>query len=241
MGDLGPTFGAILEAFGPVIGAALKALLRTVAGMVLFGVTVTVAVVWISSNGSWVRGALAAVCCLVALAIVTGIVAVKNAVLRGLLAGVEKIALGQKLFRLVFDQLGVSEESVQGERAGGVGRALERLPLREAEAKLEGAVTAVLGQHSLERGVRAWLSRKLMAAALARVRSVTLARFRTQQAQLGGVDLLAVRNELGGAIDGLIARQVAAHLAKLNLLIAGLYLALAALAGLAASKLPLGG
>ena len=35
MPDLGPVFGALLELFGPVIGAALKALLKTVFGMAL--------------------------------------------------------------------------------------------------------------------------------------------------------------------------------------------------------------
>lgn len=227
MPDLGPAVGGLLELFGPIIRVAFGALVRTVFGMVLLGVAVTTGVIYFSAQGSWLRGLIAAALCLVALAVVTAILAVKNAALRGLLHGIEKLNLGGKLFRVVFDQL---EDTA-------VDRAQQKLPLEQAEAKLRGAVDKVLGQRAQQKGVRGWLARKLLEAGISRVEAVTLARFRSDQQQHGGVDLQLVRDELGLAIDGLISRQVAAHLNRLNIVIAGLYVVFAVLAGLLVAQL----
>jgi hypothetical protein len=209
MADLGPVVGGLLELFGPVLGAALKALVRTVFGMVLLGSVVLALTVWFAANGSWQRGLLAGVLCALALGITTGVLAVKNAVLRGLLHALEKLKLGQRVLLMVFGQLGTA-----------------RVPRDEAEAKLNGAVNALLAERAAKTGVRAWLARKLMTAALERVQAITLARFRV--ADSNGVDLGAVRDELAGAIDGLLARQLTAQLNRLNVAIAGLYLVLSA-------------
>lgn len=229
MPDLGPVFGALLELFGPVIGAALKALLKTVFGMVLLGALVTSFTVYFASQGSWLRALIAAVLSLVALAVVTGILAVKNAIMRGLLHGLQKLQLGSRVLTLLFNQLGVTERSTQGERAGAVGRTVERLPLREAEAKLSGAVNALLAERAAKTGVRAWLARKLVVAALTRIESITLARFRSDDAKSGGVDLLVVRDELADGIDGTLAKGLTGSLNKVNFLVAGLYVLFATL------------
>ena len=123
MPDLGPAFGALLD-FGPVIGAALKALLKTVFGMVLLGAVVTAFTVYFAARGLVGAALIAAVLSLVALAVVTGILAVKNAVMRGLLHGLKKLQLGTRVLTLLFNQIGVTERSTQGERAGrgGPGR-----------------------------------------------------------------------------------------------------------------------
>jgi hypothetical protein len=223
MPDLGPVFGALLDLFGPVIGAALKALLKTVFGMVLLGAVVTGATVWMAAEGSWVRALIAAVLSLIALAICTGVLAVKNAVMRGLLHGLEKLQLGNRVLKLLFNQLGVTENSTQGERAGAIGRTVERLPLREAEARLSGAVKGLLDARAGKTGLRAWMARKLMETTLTRIESITLARFRSEEAKAGGVDLLVVRDELAATIDVTLAKGISASLNKVNLLIAGLY------------------
>jgi hypothetical protein len=223
MPDLGPVFAGLLELFGPVIGAALKALLKTVFGMVLLGAVVTGGTVYFAAQGSWLRAALAAVLSLVALAVVTSVLAVKNAIGNGLLHGIEKLKLGQKVLNVVFAQVGVHDGSVQGERAGAVGRTVEKIPLREAETKLSGAVHGLLEARAGKTGVRAWLARKVMNTVLEKIESITLARFREVDAQESGVDLLKVRDELGAGIDGALGRGVKAQLNKLNLLIAGLY------------------
>ncbi|MEW6433975.1 MAG: hypothetical protein AB1730_20940 [Myxococcota bacterium] len=237
MPDLGPAVGALLKVFGPVIGAALKALLRTVVGMVLLGVVVTIATVAYVAQGSWVRGGIAAALVLVALAIVTGILAVKNAVMRGLLHGLQKLALGKRVLGVLFAKLGVTEDSTQGERAGAIGRTLERVPLRDAETKLRGAVNAVLSERAEKTGVRAWMARKLIAAAVTRIEAITLARFRTQDAKAGGVDLLVVRDELSTTIDETLASTIASKLNALNLAVAGLSVVLAVLIALGLPRL----
>ncbi|MBK7859072.1 MAG: hypothetical protein IPJ65_10730 [Archangiaceae bacterium] len=227
MPDLGPAFAGLLELLGPVIGAALKALLRTVFGMVLLGAVVTLATVYFAAEGSWVRGLIAAVLSLVALAVVTGILAVKNAVMRGLLHGLQKLQLGTRVLKLLFGQIGVTDESAHGERAGAIGRTVERVPLRDAEQRLNTAVSKLLEGRAAQTGMRAWVARKLLTGLLERIQKVTLARFRSEEAQAGGVDLLKVRNELSGVIDSTLASTIAGHLNKLNLLIAGLYVVFA--------------
>lgn len=226
MPDLGPAFAGLLELFGPIIGAALKALLRTVFGMVLLGVCVTVATVLIAAQGSWVRGAIAAGLSLLALAIVTGMLAVKNAVGRGLLLGLEKLSLGRRVLTLLFNRIGVTDDSAHADRAGSAGRLAEKLPLREAEEKLTNAVNGMLAEGAEKGGVRGWMMTKLLNAILTRVQALTLARFRSDANSAGGIDLRVIRDELSGLIDAKLASTVASKLNLLNLVIAGVYVLL---------------
>lgn len=168
---------------------------------------------------------------------VTGILAVKNAILRGLLHGIGRLKLGAKVLRIVFDQLGVTDDSSQGERAGVIGRTVERIPLRVAEDRLRSAVHGLLQQRAAQTGLRAWFARNLMNATLERVEALTLSRFRADDAKLEGVDLRVVRDELGDGIDAAIGNQVVAHLNRLNLLIAGLYVILSGLVAYGVSRI----
>lgn len=226
MPDLGPAFAGLLELFGPIIGAALKALLRTVFGMVLLGVCVTAGTVWLAAEGSWLRGAIAAGLSLIALAIVTGMLAMKNAIGRGLLLGLEKLSLGKRVLTLLFDRVGVTDDSTHAERAGAAGRLVETLPLREAEAKVTSAVNGLLAEGAGRGGVRGWLMNKLLTSILTRVQAVTLARFRSDANAASGLDLRLIRDELSGLIDAKLAGTVASKLSALNLVIAGLYVVL---------------
>lgn len=237
MPDLGPVFAGLLELFGPVIGAALKALLKTVFGMLLLGALVTSLTVYFSAQGSWLRGLIAAVLSLVALGVCTGILAVKNAIMRGLLHGLQKLSLGTRLLKVLFGQLGVTEASEQGDRAGALGRTIEKLPLRDAEQRLSGAVKSLLDARAQQTGLRAWLSRKLMTTVLEKIEKLTLARFRSEDAAHGGVDLLVVRDELATGIDQTLAKGITAQLNKVNLLIAGLYVVFAVLIAFALPRL----
>ena len=148
MGDLGPAVGSLPEIVSPVLGAAFRALLRTVFGIVLLVLTCIAGSVWLGAQGSVLRGVIAGLLCLVAGVVVTGIVALKNAMLRGVLAAVEKVSLGQRAVRLVFTYIGVRDETTQGERAGAVGRLAERVPLRDAEVRLRGAVQGLLKERA---------------------------------------------------------------------------------------------
>jgi hypothetical protein len=175
---------------------------------------------------------------LVGLGAMTGLLAVKNAVLRGVLAAVAQLGLGKRAVLLVFSRLGVDDAGAHGERAGTLGRAAERVPLREAEQQLTQVVLSLLAERSGKSGVRAWVARGLLATVLARVQAFTLARFREDGAQHGGVDLVKVRDELGGSVDGLIATQVLAQLNRLNVVVVAGYAAFVALLTLAVSRLP---
>lgn len=223
MPDLGPAFAGLLELFGPIIGAALKALLRTVFGMVLLGVCVTGATVYFAAQGSWLRGAIAAGLSLAALAIVTGMLAVKNAIGRGLLLGLEKLSLGRRVLTMLFNRIGVTDESAHADRAGSAGRLAEKLPLREAEEKLTNAVNGMLAEGAGKGGIRGWLMTKLLNATLTRVQAVTLTRFRSDANAASGVDLRVIRDELAGVIDAKLSGTVASKLNMLNLVIAGVY------------------
>jgi hypothetical protein len=223
MPDLGPAFAGLLELFGPIIGAALKALLRTVFGMVLLGVCVTGATVYFAAQGSWTRGAIAAGLSLIALVIVTGMLAVKNAVGRGLLLGLEKLSLGKRVLTMVFNRIGVTDESDHADRAGAAGRLAEKLPLREAEEKLTNAVNGMLAEGAGKGGVRGWMMTKLLNATLVRVQALTLTRFRSDTNSASGIDLRVIRDELAGVIDGKLSSTVASKLNLLNLMIAGVY------------------
>jgi hypothetical protein len=240
MPDLGPVFGALLELFGPVIGAALKALMKTVFGMVLLGALVTSVTVYEAAQGSWLRALIAAVLSLVALAIITGMMAVKNAVMRGLLHGLKTLNLGTRLFTMLFDKLGVTEESKKGDRAGALGRAVERIPLQQAEERLSNAVLSVLAERAGKTGFRAWLAGKLISSAVERIQSITLARFRSENAKAGGVDLIVVRDELIVTIDKTLAGMISAQLNKLNFVFATLYVVFAVAIAVLLPRIPLG-
>lgn len=237
MPDLGPAFAGLLELFGPILRVALKALLRTVFGMVLLGVVVTVATVAYVAQGSWLRGGLAAALLLVALAIATGVLAVKNAVLRGLLHGLQRLALGRRILEVLFNRLGITEGTTHGDRGGAALQVVERVPLRDAEDRLRSAVEGLLAERAAKSGVRAWLARQLIAAAVTRIERITLARFRADDAKEPGVDLLLVRDELSATIDAALANTVSSKLNALNLVAAGLYVALACVIALGLPRL----
>ncbi len=217
VGDLGPAFGAIVEVLGPLVGTALRTLLRTTLGVLLFGCACLGLAAWWVID-SWRSAALLLVPGLLALVVLAGVLAAKNAVLRGAIAGLQRLGLGGRLVRAAFSRLGVADDTAHGERAGTLGRVAERVPLQAAEQRFTAAVAGLLAERAAKTGVRAWLARRLMATVLERVSRVTLARFRQDEAQHGGVDLTLVRDELGGSIDGLLAAQLAAQLNRLNLL-----------------------
>jgi hypothetical protein len=238
MPDLGPAVGALFDLLSPVLGAAVRALARSVLGSLAVGLALLGLATWLT----WGHGALGLALLLVpgvvALAAMTGVLAVKNAVLRGVLAAVGQLGLGKRAVLLVFSKLGVDEADAHGERAGAVARAAERVPLREAEQRLTGVVLGLLAERSGKTGVRAWVARSLLATVLSRVQAFTLARFREDGAQHGGVDLVKVRDELGSSVDGLIATQVLSQLNRLNVVVVAGYAAFVALLALAVSRLP---
>jgi len=228
MPDLGPAVVALLDVLGPVLRPALKALLRTVAGMAVLAAGCTGLAVWFSWQHSMGCGLTTAACCLALSVVTTGALATKNAVLRGLLEGVRGLGLGAKMMNALFGSLGVTESSPHGER-GGLGlRAAEKVPLREAEARLRKAAQSLLHGRSIQGGLRGWLSKKLLTATVERVERYSLARLRADASAHGGIDLLKLQAELASTIDDGLARQLEVQAQRITLLVGGGYVLLEA-------------
>jgi hypothetical protein len=139
--------------------------------------------------------------------IATGFVlGAKRAVVMTLAHALAVLRLGGRLVRLLFDRmLGAVPGGEAGERGGTVARALERLPLAQAERLLAAAVAGATGAADDEGG---WLRRVVRARLLALVRKYTLARFRDEDARHGGVDLVQLKSELEERIDDALAARV---------------------------------
>jgi hypothetical protein len=168
--------------------------------------------------------------------IATGALAVKNAVLRGLLEGVRSLGLGAKTVKAMFGLLGVTDNSTHGERGGRVTQAAERIALRDAEARLRRAAESLLQEPSSQRGARGWLAKKLLGATVEKVERLTLARFRADESAHGGIDLAKVQAELASNVDMLLALQIEAQAQRLTRLIAVAYVLAVALIALIASE-----
>jgi len=107
--------------------------------------------------------------------------------------------------RLIFGRLlGVSAAETHGERGVWAVRTVERLPLAQAEQRLDDALHHFVRDTTNDRGVAGWLRRRVRLRLTDAIRTLTLARFRDEHAQHGGVDLVKVQGDLGGRIDGLL-------------------------------------
>jgi hypothetical protein len=231
MPDLGPFAGALFDLLGPVLRAALKTLLRTIAGMLILAGLCSALAVWYATSTSGWAGLVTAACCLALSGVATGMLAIKNAVLRGVLEGARSLRLGEKTVGAIFGFLGVTQGSSHGERGGVVTHAAERIPLRAAEARLREAAEALLRERSSQPGMRGWLSKKLLTATVEKVERLTMARFHAEESAHGGIDLAKVQGELAGSVDILLAQQIEAQARRLTRLIAlGYMLAVALVA-----------
>lgn len=201
--------GALIDLVGPLVGPAIRSFLSTAAGMVVLTILVMGAGVAICApEGAWAMAA-AGVLALVVGAVAGGMLSMKRAVTAALAAGLNKLGLGRRAMGMIFGRLlDVSEEEALGERGRAAAKTLERLPLSDAEARLRRAVTSLVGERAQKTGFRAFIARKIQETALRQVEKVTLAQFRKENAEHGGVDLILVRDELGVKIDALAGSAV---------------------------------
>jgi hypothetical protein len=219
MPDLGPLVSSLLELIAPLMGRSLRSLLATAAGMALFTLLLTIGAVLVAADGSVLQGVLGAVLALVLGTGVGVVLSGKRAVGAALAEGVRRLALGNKVLGLLFVHLlRVEASQALGERGVAVARATERLPLAQAQARLEGTMRDLLSAAPAGGGVKGWLARKVQEKALGEIEAITLARFREQGAQEGGVDLIKVRDELAAKIDGLLVERIERGLLMVTLL-----------------------
>jgi hypothetical protein len=133
----------------------------------------------------------------------------KRAVVRALLYGIRRGRLGSAAVDLVFDRvLGVAVVQAAGGRTGAVARAIERVPLAQAEARVKSAVEDLLAGSSERGGLTGFAAGRLRSRLLRSVEVYTLARFRERDQAEGGVNLAAVRDDLAGRIDGALERRL---------------------------------
>jgi hypothetical protein len=157
-----------------------------------------------AQSGSPGKAILAVVLVLALGAVLGGLLAVKRAVLQALRHGAARLQLGQRTFGALFARIvGLSGEAAAGaagERGGAIARTVEKLPLARAEQLLSDAVAGLYK----EGGVSGFFRTRLHAAIVDRVAAITLARFRAEGAQAGGVDLIKVRDELSAKSEELL-------------------------------------
>jgi len=200
---------------------AVMALLRTGLGMFVFSLLMAGVSYSVAASASAGRGFVAVAFTLVVCLVLGAVLAVKRAVLSALIYGLGKMELGRRTLELIFGRLlGVDETAPSGERGGVAARALERMPLAQAEARLSEAVRGLLKGD----GNASWLRRGLQTQLLQRVEKLTLARFRSEGAAHGGVDLPKMRALLADEMDQLLRDTLDAALMKITavvILVAG--------------------
>jgi len=133
----------------------------------------------------------------------------KRAILSALATGVGRAQLGSLFLALCFERLlQVSPEEAFGARGTRVAVALERLPLAQAEQRLAKVVEQLASEPIGGSRLTVWFWRLLRRRLLWLVQTCTLAHFRQQEAQEGGVDLVKVKVELGPQIDKLLISRL---------------------------------
>jgi len=187
----------------------VRSFLLTLFLMLLLGAALAAASYWILSGPHWVYGLIAALVALAECVIVGVMLAAKRAIGVTLVHGLRKYQLGSKAVRLIFGRLlGVSAEETHGERGGWATRTAERLPLGQAEQRLGDAIRHIVHAPPTNGGATGWIRRRVQVRLLGLVHKFTLARFRDEDAQHGGVDLLKVQDDLGKRIDGLLTGKL---------------------------------
>lgn len=184
---------------------AVRSFLFTLLFLLLLGVVLAVVSYQILAELHWVYGLIAAIVALAECVVVGVLLGVKRAIAVALMDGLHKYRIGSAVLQLLFARLlGVSAEEAHGERGGWLMRTAERLPLAQAEERINDAVHGLLHAPSEDGGLTGWLRRRVQSLLLTTVHRLTLARFREEDAQHGGVDLVKVQRDLGERIDGLL-------------------------------------
>ncbi|HZU38688.1 MAG TPA: hypothetical protein VFA18_22365 [Gemmataceae bacterium] len=196
---------SICSHFASLAWVALRSFLGTLFALTLAGILLAGLAYYFLYELHWIYGVIAAVVTLVE-SVMTGIVlGIKRATVMVVAQGLGSLRLGQSFVHFCFGRMsGVVEGMEHGERGERIARSLERLPLAQAERMLTGVVQDLTG--TMQQG--SWLRQKIQTRLLEAVRSCTLARFREEDAQHGGIDLLKVRDELERTVDDVLVQQV---------------------------------
>jgi hypothetical protein len=213
------------DLFGEHVKPLVK---RAVAGL-LISVGLTLAVflpvaiggaVLAHHPGQLWRGLLAFLVTTLAFAIAGPALAVKRAVGDAVLFGLQKLRIGDRTTAMLFDRMGIHAVDRAGERGSALVQKVERVPLATAEQYLRDAVDFVVRQK--EGGGGGFFQRRIRQTLVEQVQKLTLARFRTHDKELPGVDLRRVRVEVAERADAALEEVVGGALLKTTLLVLGL-------------------
>ena len=215
-----PDLGPLVSALEPILGPAIKAFLKTTFGMWFTGILVSAYSFYYAGEGSWLRGLLAFGLVLVLFGVVGAMLGAKRAVMGALAMGLKKNQIGGKAAGAVFDKItGVMNYAdAQGERGRDTAKTAEKIPLARAESVLRKAVEDTLKATPEGGGLGGWFRRKIQGNILEKVEALTLARFRSAGADVGGVDLALVRKELCDSADGLLLEKIEGAAARVTLM-----------------------
>jgi hypothetical protein len=202
-----PTTPDVGELTTPLAGHALRAFLLTLLGMFALATVVAVGTVvglwstrpshaFLAGLGAFVFYGLAGMGA-------GGHRAMGAAVLHGL----ARAQLGTRTVTAVFDALAASRGA----------RALERLPLGEAEQLLSDVVRRLLAAPVEGGGLRAGLKRRVRDGLIEKVQALTIARFRAE-GSAGGIELARVGQELAARADEALADLVRGFVRRVTVL-----------------------
>jgi hypothetical protein len=133
----------------------------------------------------------------------------KRAFIVALAYGLGLLRLGAFAVRMLFDRLlGVSADQQFGERGGWTARRLERIPLAQVERRLNQVVRDLVNAPDTGAGISGWIRGRIERTLLRLVARYTLARFRAEDVERGGIDLVKMQADLEAQIDDLLIAKL---------------------------------
>jgi hypothetical protein len=191
----------------PLLGHALRAFLFTVFGMFALASVVAIGTVvglWSTRPGYAMLAGLGAF-------VFYGLAGMgaggHRAVGAAVLHGLARAQLGTRTVTALFDALAATRGA----------RALERLPLGEAETLLSDVVRRLITAPVVGGGFRAGLKRRVRDALIEKVAALTAARFRAE-GSAGGIELARVGQELAARADEALADTVRGFVRRVTVL-----------------------
>ena len=191
--------------FVTLSGIALRACLQTMFVLTLAGFVLAGVSYFFLRGDHWGYGLIAASVAFVESVAAGVVLGIKRSVVMALAHGLGELHTGRGMVQLVFQRmLKIAEGGAPGDPGSRVARGLERIPLAQAEELLRAAVQSVLGDAEQAGRLRKKLHRWLLGA----IQKYTLAKFRTEGAPQGGVDLWKVQAELEQTVDQAMVQKV---------------------------------
>lgn len=213
------TLALVKQGLGQLAARATGSYLKTTCMMIAVTLMAALTSVLVVGSTSWLYAVAVAVSALVIGTVCGFALAFKRALVSAIVFGLEKLTLGCRLTRLVFDRLvAIDEAATHGERGSNLVQKAERVPLGVAEARLRSVVDTLVNDPGDQGGLGAWLAKAIRRALLEQIERVTLTRLRQEGQKHGGVNFVTLRDEVGGLIDATLIEHFEGSAAPLTAL-----------------------